>query len=104
MLDLFGNLEEHQQRIREKLSGIVIQHTSAEGAIKVEIDGNRRIRDIQIDASHFDPVDWEEVQDLLVIALNGASEKAEQEAAKETQKAINDMMPGLGGLGNLLGS
>lgn len=98
MLDLFGNFQEHQEKLQKKLAEIIIEHQSGDGAIVIEMDGNRRIRDVRIDPDHFNPVDWDKLSDLLVIAINEATEKAEVKAAAETQKLMNDMMPGLGGL------
>ena len=76
---------------------------SEDGAISLQMDGNRRLRDITIDAAHFDPPEWEMLEDLLVIAFNQITEKAEIKAAAETQKIMSNMLPGLGGLGDLFG-
>ena len=101
MFDLFGNIEQHQKDLQEKLAQITIDHQSDDGAVKVTLDGNRQLRDVSIDPARFDPMDWEKLEDLILITINEASTRAEQKAAEETKKLMNDMLPG--GLGNLFG-
>lgn len=102
--DLFGNVEQQQKDLQEKLATIEVNGESGDGAIKVTADANQRILNISIDKSKLDWEDSEEVEDLLLIAMNRTLEKAAQTQAAESQKLIQNMMPpGMGGLADMLG-
>lgn len=96
---LFGKLQGQKDEMKERLAGEILEADVEGGAIKVKVNGNREILDISIDPEKLDLSDHEQLQDLLVIAINQALELATELEASEAQKMINDMIPpGLGGL------
>lgn len=99
--DLFGNLGQQQEQIKQKLDSIEINASSQNNEIQLTITAGKTIRDISIDPSKLDMNDSDQLEDLLLITLNEAMEKADQLAAEETQKLINEMLPP--GFGNLFG-
>jgi len=101
MFDFLGNMREQQEAMQKQLSEIIIEEISEGGAVKVIIDANRRVRDIVIDSSKIDMSDTEQLQDLLVLTLNAAVEKAEIKADAEMRKSLDNMLPG--GLDQLFG-
>lgn len=85
--------------MKAKLAEIIVSAESGDGAITVKANANREILDIAIDKSKLDWEDTEQVQDLLVTAINRVLEKAQVKEQAEAQKMISDLMPpGLGGL------
>lgn len=97
--DLFGNVEQQQAEMRKKLAEVIVTADAGSGAVTVRANANREILDVKIDKSKLDWDDLEEVQDLLVAAVNNALEKAMVEEQAETQKLISQMLPpGMGGL------
>lgn len=102
--DLFGNVQQQQEEMRRKLAEMTVEAEAGDGAVKVRASANREVLDITIDKTKLDWEDLEQVQDLVVAAVNRALEKAQVKEQAETQKMISQMMPpGLGGLGNLFG-
>ena len=102
--DLLGNMEERQAAMKEKLADIIVTANAGDGAIKVEASANKQITNISIDASKLDVADTEELEDLLLVAINRALTVAEEKGAAEAQNIIKDMLPpGMGGLSNLFG-
>lgn len=102
--DLFGNVEQQQKDLQEKLAKIEVNGESGDGAIKVTANANQKILNISIDKAKLDWEDSEEVEDLLLIAMNRTLEKAAQTQATESQKLIQNMMPpGMSGLADMLG-
>lgn len=102
--DLFGNMQQQQEAMRLKLAEIIVEAESGDGAVKVKSNANREILDIAIDKSKLDGEDTEQLQDLLLTAVNRALEKAQVKEQAETQKMISDLLPpGLGGLSGLFG-
>ena len=100
--DLFGDMQEKQEAIREELSEIQLEAEAGDGAIKVVVNANREIINISINQEKLDMADTEQLEDLLTVAVNRALELAQAKEMEMTQNMIKDMLPpGLGGLGNL---
>ena len=53
------------------------------GAVRIKINGTRRIEEINIDPEIIDPDDAETLQDILVAGVNEAIGRVEDEAASE---------------------
>jgi hypothetical protein len=91
--DLFGQMEEQQKELREKLKGISIEAEAGDGAVQVSANAAREITNIKIDPAVVDTEDMEQLEDLLLVAINRALEKAAVKEAAESQKLINNMLP-----------
>lgn len=99
---MFGKLAEAQQKaeeIKKRLELITVEG-KAEG-ITVTATGNKNIKRISIDPSLLTPERKEEVEDLLVIAIERALQQAENVSAAEMKNLMGSMLPG--GLGSLFG-
>lgn len=98
--DLFGNFEQKQADMLAKTAAIVVETTV--GGIKVAANGNKEIVNITIE----DPsvlADKEQLEDVLIAAINRALAEAGEKAADEMEKSMSDMLPpGMGGLSDML--
>lgn len=97
--DLFSKLQEAQQKMqegRQKLGNVIIDGEAGNGAVKVSVTGNREIKTIAIDNQLMTPERKEELEDLLITALNRALKNAEQAWEDEMKGAAGDMLGGLG--------
>ena len=100
---MFGNIQEKQAEMQKKLSTINVEAEAGDGAIKVIANAARQIIDIKINPN-FNFNDYEELEDLLLTAVNRAISKAAEIEAAESQKMISEMLPpGFGNLGSLFG-
>lgn len=99
--DMFGNMEEKQQEMRKRLAEITVEGSAGDGAVVARANGNREIVNISIRKDAFDPADLEQLEDLIVVAVNRALEEALATEARETENLLKDMMPP--GFGNLFG-
>lgn len=85
--------------MKKKLATITVVGDAGEGAVLVTSNANREILDISIDKSKLDWDDLEQVQDLVLTAVNNALEKAMVKEQAEAQNLIQQMMPpGMGGM------
>ncbi len=100
--NMFGDLQKQQEEMQKKLASITVEADAEDGAVIVKASADMSIKNIKIDASKIDLKDTEQLEDLLVVAVNEALEKARVKAAIETNKLLEGMMPG--GLGGLMGS
>lgn len=102
--NLLGNLQKQQEELQQKLAEIFVETDAGDGAVTVKANGNLHIENIKIDPSKLDMSDTEQVEDLVLVAVNEALEDAKKKAALETNKLLQGMMPpGMGDLGGMLG-
>ena len=98
--DMMGKLQEMKQKMQEskkRLDLITVEGEAGNNAVKIRATGNRQIKSVEISAELFS-ADKEELEDLLVIALNRALEKAEKVNEAEMAGAAKGIMPNMPGL------
>ena len=97
--DLFSKLQEAQQKMQEgkqKLGDVIIEGEAGNGAVKVSVTGTREIKTIAIDSQLMTADRKEELEDLLITALNRALKNAEQAWDDEMKDVAGGMLGGLG--------
>lgn len=92
--DLFGNLQKQQEELQQKLADIFVEAEAGDGAVTVKAAADLHIENIKIDPAKLDLNDPEQVEDLLLVAVNRALELARERAAAETSKLLGGMLPG----------
>jgi len=99
---MFGDIKGKQEEMQKKLAAITVQAESGDDAVIVEANANKEILNISINAEKVDLTDKEQLEDLILIAVNRAIELAKVKEAEATQSMIQDLLPpGMGDLGNL---
>ena len=88
--DLLGSFEQKQQEMLDKAAAIVVE--SEVGGVRVTANGKNEIVNISItDASILS--DKEQLEDVLMVAVNRALAQAGAQTAAETEKMMSSMMP-----------
>ncbi|MBL4678382.1 MAG: YbaB/EbfC family nucleoid-associated protein [Mucilaginibacter sp.] len=103
---MFDKLMEAQQKageVKQRLDAITVTGTAEGGKITVQANGNKVVKSIAIDEDFLKEADKEELEELLVVAVNKALEQAENVSQSEMAAMTNAMLGGMGGLGNLFG-
>jgi len=98
---MFDKLMEAQQKageIKKRLDAITVSGVAEGGKITVTANGNKVVQSVQIDNGFLASADKEEVEELLVVAINKAMEQAENISQSEMAAMTKDMLGGLGGL------
>ena len=101
---MFDKLFEAQQKadeIKKRLDNISVKGEAENGAIQVVASANKKVKDIKIDEEFFKNADKEEIEELLVVALNKAFEQADNISQSETAAMTQEMLGNMGGLGAL---
>ncbi len=94
-----GQMEGHQAGLKEKLAQVSLDAEAGDGAVRVTANGNREITNIAINRDKLDWDDPESVEDMVMVAVNRALEKAAAKEAEESQQMMNDILPpGLAGM------
>jgi DNA-binding YbaB/EbfC family protein len=98
---MFDKLMEAQQKageIKKRLDAITVSGAAEGGKITVTANGNKVVQAVQIDSAFLASADKEEVEELLVVAINKAMEQAENISQSEMAAMTKDMLGGLGGM------
>ncbi|HWW41706.1 YbaB/EbfC family nucleoid-associated protein [Pedobacter sp.] len=98
---MFDKLMAAQQmagEIKKRLDTISVFGEVEGGAIKVTATGNKAITAVEIKEEFFKEADKEELEELLLTAINKALTQADQVSAAEMQSATQGMLGGLGGM------
>lgn len=90
-----GKLQEMQQKVQEakaQLDTVSVSGETSDGRARAVVNGNRMVQSIHIDDS-LRSGDPEELEDMLIIALNKAMESAEAIQQKTMKEASGDLLP-----------
>ena len=97
--DLFSKLQEAQQKMqegKEKLANVTLEGEAGEGLVKITMTGNREVKSIAIADHLLAPEQKEELEDLLITALNRALQNAEKLYEEEMKDVAGGMLGGMG--------
>ncbi len=100
MFDKLFQAQQKAEEIKKRLDTISVSGEVEGGLIRVIATANKEIKEITIDPVFLSNVDKEELEELLVVALNKAITQADQISQAEMQAASKDMLGGLSGLFN----
>lgn len=101
MMKMMGKMKEVQARLKEAQDNLVNIRASAEagaGLVKATVNGKRQVIALEIDPSLLKADDRIIVQDLVVAAINKASEEAEVLAKEALKKSTEGLLPNIPGI------
>jgi DNA-binding YbaB/EbfC family protein len=98
---MFDKLMEAQQKageMKKRLDAISVSGSAEGGKITVNATANKVIQSVHIDPDFLADADKEELEELLVVAINKALEQAENISQSEMAAMTQSMFGGLGGM------
>ena len=93
LMNMMGNMQNLMAEAKAKLDTITVDAQAGDGMIKVQANANRKLLNIEIDPSLVKDGDAEELEDLMLIAVNRVLDMAEVKAAQETQTLMSSILP-----------
>ena len=97
-------LQSEMQKMQEEAKQKTVEASSGGGMVTVVATGASEIVSIKIEKDVVNPEDVDMLQDLILAACNEALRRAQQMVNDEMSKLTMGLnIPGLGGLGNMLG-
>ncbi|MEJ2181902.1 MAG: YbaB/EbfC family nucleoid-associated protein [Nitrospirota bacterium] len=108
---MIGNIMREAQRMQQEMARMqeeakkkTVEATSGGGMVTAVANGAGELVSIKIEKDVVDPEDVEMLQDLILAAANEALRRAQELVNEEMSKFTGGLqLPGLGGLGDLLG-
>jgi len=101
MMKMMGKMKEVQQRMKEAQDNLIHIKASGEaggGMVRAVVNGKKQVVSIDIDPLILKAEDQVLVQDLVVAAVNKASEEADVLAKEELKKATDGLLPNIPGM------
>ncbi len=98
---MFDKIMEAQQKageVKKRLDGISVSGSAEGGKITVVANANKVVQSVSIDPDFFKDADKEELEELLLVAINKALEQADNVSQSEMAAMTQQMFGGLGGL------
>ncbi len=98
---MFDKLMEAQQKageVKKRLDNITVSGYVEGGKITVTATANKVIKTINFDPQFLREADQEELEELLVTAINKAMEQADNVGQSEMAAVTQSMLGGLGGM------
>jgi DNA-binding protein YbaB len=100
MFDKLLEAQKKAEEIKSRLDTISVSAEVEGGKISITSTANKSITAIHIDPDFLKSADSEELEELLLTAVNKVLKQAEDVSQTEMQAATRDMM---GGFGNIFG-
>lgn len=94
--NMMQQLQNRMNKIQQELTEMNIEVTSGGGAVKVNVDGQQKIKSIKIAKEVVNPEDVEMLEDLVLSAVTEAITKSQETAAQKMSVLTGGMkIPGL---------
>ena len=98
MFDKLFEAKQKAEEVKKRLDDVTVTGQAASGKIAVSANGNRKILSIKINEAFLKEAETEELEDLLLTAVNRALEQAENINQTEMAAITKDMLGNMGAL------
>jgi DNA-binding YbaB/EbfC family protein len=85
------DMQDRFQQIQEELQRQTVSGSSGGGMVKVEVNGTGQVKRITLDPTVVNPSDVEMLEDLIVVAITDAQQKAQTAAQEQMGKVTGGM-------------
>ncbi|MFD1771089.1 YbaB/EbfC family nucleoid-associated protein [Sphingobacterium suaedae] len=101
MFDKLFQAQQKAEEVKRRLDNISVSGEVEGGKIRIVVSASKEVREVTIDPDFYAQAEKEEIEELLVVALNKALSQAETVSQSEMQAVSQDLLGGLGAFGNL---
>ena len=101
MMKMMGKMKEVQARLKEAQDNLVHVQAHGEsggGMVKATVNGKRQLVGLEVDPSLLKADDRMVLQDLIIAAVNKATDEAEIKAKEELRKSTEGLLPNIPGM------
>lgn len=101
MMKMMGKMKEVQARIKEAQDNLVNISANGEsggGMVQATVNGKRQLMSLTIDPSLLKAEDKGILQDLIIAAVNKASDEAEVLSKESLKKSTEGLLPNIPGM------
>lgn len=82
-MKMLQQMQNRLLKMQQELEEATVEGSAGGGAVRVVVNGTRKVKSVSIDPEAVDPEDIEILEDMILTAINDAMAKAEQLAAEK---------------------
>ena len=96
MQQILKQVQQFQEQLQKQLDELVVEATAGGGMVAVKMNGQKQLCEVRIDPEVFATHDLEMLQDLILVAVNEACRKVDEQLASQVGNLAGGMnIPGL---------
>ncbi|MBZ5564803.1 MAG: YbaB/EbfC family nucleoid-associated protein [Acidobacteriia bacterium] len=96
MQQILKQVQQFQEQLQKQLDGLVVEASAGGGMVTVKMNGQKQLSEVRIDPEVFASRDLEMLQDLILVAVNEATRKVDEQLASQVGNLAGGLnIPGL---------
>jgi len=96
MQQILKQVQQFQEQLQKQLDELIVEATAGGGMVSVKMNGQKQLHEVRIDPEIFASQDVEMLQDLILVAVNEASRKVDEQLASQVGNMAGGLnIPGL---------
>jgi len=96
MQQILKQVQQFQEQLQKQLDGLVVEASAGGGMVSVKMNGQKQLTEVRIDSEVFASQDLEMLQDLVLVAVNEAARKVDEQLASQVGSLAGGLnIPGL---------
>jgi DNA-binding YbaB/EbfC family protein len=96
MQQILKQVQQFQEQLQKQLNEMVVEASAGGGMVTVKMNGQKQLHQVHIDPEVFASQDLEMLQDLILVAVNEASRKVDEQLASQVGNLAGGLnIPGL---------
>ena len=96
MQQILKQVQQFQEQLQKQLDDLEVQATAGGGMVSVKMNGQKQLQELRIDPEIFASQDLEMLQDLILVAVNDATRKVDEQLASQMGNMAGGLnIPGL---------
>ncbi len=96
MQQILKQVQQFQEQLQKQLDGLVVEASAGGGMVTVKMNGQKQLSEVRIEPEVFASRDLEMLQDLVLVAVNEATRKVDEQLASRVGNLAGGLnIPGL---------
>jgi DNA-binding YbaB/EbfC family protein len=96
MQQILKQVQQFQEQLQKQLDDLVVEAAAGGGMVSVKMNGQKQLHEVRIDPEVFASQDLEMLQDLVLVAVNEAARKVDEQLASQVGNMAGGLnIPGL---------
>ena len=96
MQQMLKQVQQFQEQLQKQLDELVVEATAGGGMVSVKMNGQKQLHEVRIDPEVFASQDLEMLQDLILVAVNEASRRVDEQMSSQMGNLAGGLsIPGL---------
>jgi len=96
MQQILKQVQQFQEQLQKQLDELVVEASAGGGMVSVKMNGQKQLHEVRIDPEVFASQDLEMLQDLILVAVNEASRRVDEQMSSQMGSLAGGLnIPGL---------